>query len=123
MARLVPAFLATVVLTWVAVRYLAPADWYIPGKRDLVGNLLLLGNWRPQEFPFLDGSCWMLPLQLMAFTVAALMWRSRCGRGRGLRVALWVAVLLYSLPQSVCMITPGTRPPRTAIAIAIASAP
>ncbi len=94
MARLVPAFLATVVLTWVAVRYLAPADWYIPGKRDLVGNLLLLGNWRPQEFPFLDGSYWTLPLQLMAFTVAALMWRSRCGRGRGLRVALWVAVLL-----------------------------
>ena len=83
MARLVPAFLATVVLTWVAVRYLAPADWYIPDKRDLVGNLLLLGNWRPQEFPFLDGSYWTLPLQLLAFHVPAPMWRARCGHRWG----------------------------------------
>ena len=93
-ARLVPAFLAAVVLAWAAMRYVAPTEWYTPGKRDLVGNLLLLGNWRPQDFPLLDGSYWTLPLQLMAFTVAALLWRSRWGRGRELRVVLWVAVLL-----------------------------
>lgn len=93
-ARLVPAFLVAVVLAWAAMRYVAPTEWYTPGKRDLVGNLLLLGNWRPQEFPFLDGSYWTLPLQLMAFTVAALLWRSRWGRGRELRVVLWVAALL-----------------------------
>lgn len=93
-ARLVPAFLAAVVLAWATMRYVAPTEWYTPGKRDLVGNFLLLGNWRPQEFPFLDGSYWTLPLQLMAFTVAALLWRSRWGRGRALRVVLWLAVLL-----------------------------
>lgn len=93
-ARLVPAFLAAVVLAWATTRYLAPADWYTPGARDLVGNLLLLGNWKPQEFPLLDGSYWTLPLQLMAFTAAALLWRSRWGHGLHLRVVLWVAVLL-----------------------------
>ncbi|MDQ4105316.1 MAG: acyltransferase [Actinomycetota bacterium] len=93
-ARLVPAFLAAVVVTWATVRYLAPTDWYTPGKRELVGNLLLLGHWKPQEFPFLDGSYWTLPLQLMGFTVAALLWRSRWGHGRALRAVLWTAVLL-----------------------------
>jgi peptidoglycan/LPS O-acetylase OafA/YrhL len=93
-ARLVPAFLVAVVLAWAAMRYAAPTEWYAPSKRDLVGNFLLLGNWRSQEFPFLDGSYWTLPLQLMAFTVAALLWRSPWGRGRRLRVVLWVAVLL-----------------------------
>ncbi len=93
-ARLVPAFLAAVVLAWAVVRYLAPTEWYTPGKRDLVGNLLLLGHWKPQEFPFLDGSYWTLPLQLMGFTAAALLWRSRWGHGWGLRVVLWATVLL-----------------------------
>lgn len=93
-ARLVPAFLAAVVLTWVILRWCSPAEWAAPGNRDLVGNLLLLGNWRPQDFPFLDGSYWTLPLQLMAFTAAAALWRSRWGHGRRLRTVLWVAVLV-----------------------------
>lgn len=93
-ARLVPAFLVAVVLTWMITRYFSPAEWYLPGKRDLVGNLLLLGNWRPQDFPFLDGSYWTLPLQLMAFTVAAVLWRSRWGHGRRLHAVLWAAVLV-----------------------------
>ena len=93
-ARLVPAFLAAVVLTWAITRYLSPAEWYLPTLRDLVGNLLLLGNWRPQDFPFLDGSYWTLPLQLMAFTAAALLWRSRWGHGRRLHAVLWAAVLV-----------------------------
>ncbi|MCA1835487.1 MAG: acyltransferase [Actinobacteria bacterium] len=94
MARLFPAFAASVLFTWAVVRYLSPADWPIPGIGDLVGNLLLLGNWQPAAFPFLDGSYWTLPLQLMAFTVAVLRWRSRWGRGSRLRVVLWAALLL-----------------------------
>lgn len=54
----------------------------------------MLGHWKPQEFPFLDGSYWTLPLQLMGFTAAALLRRSRWGHGGGLRVVLWVTVLL-----------------------------
>lgn len=93
-ARLVPAFLAAVMLTWTILHCFGPAEWAVPGMRDLVGNLLLLGHWRPQDFPFLDGSYWTLPLQLMAFTAAALLWRSGWGRGRRLHTLLWVAVLL-----------------------------
>lgn len=92
-ARLVPAFLAAVVLTWTITRYFSPAEWPTPSSRDLVANLLLLGNWKPHDFPFLDGSYWTLPLQLMAFTAAAVLWRSRWGHGRKLRAVLWVAVV------------------------------
>jgi peptidoglycan/LPS O-acetylase OafA/YrhL len=109
MARLLPAFVASVLFTWAVVRYLSPADWPIPGTRDLVGNLLLLGNWQPAAFPFLDGSYWTLPLQLMAFTVAVLLWRSRWGHGSRLRVVLWTAVLL-PLAQWPLRIT---QPPET----------
>jgi peptidoglycan/LPS O-acetylase OafA/YrhL len=93
-ARLMPAFLVAVVLTWTITRHFSPAEWYIPSGHDLVGNLLLLGNWSPRNFPFLDGSYWTLPLQLMAFTAAALLWRSRWGHGRRLHAVLWIAVLL-----------------------------
>jgi peptidoglycan/LPS O-acetylase OafA/YrhL len=34
-ARLMPAFLATVVLAWATMRYLAPSEWYIPGTGGL----------------------------------------------------------------------------------------
>ncbi|MGH3672180.1 MAG: acyltransferase family protein, partial [Pseudonocardiaceae bacterium] len=74
LARLLPAFGASLLFTWMVLRYVAPADWRAPERRDLIGNLLLLGNWKPATFPFLDGSYWTLPLQLMAFTVAALLW-------------------------------------------------
>lgn len=94
MARLVPPFVAAVVLTWTILRYATPADWYTPTARDLVGNLLLLGNWKLAAFPYLDGSYWTLPLQLMAFTAAALLWWSRWGHGTRLRVVLWGAVLV-----------------------------
>jgi peptidoglycan/LPS O-acetylase OafA/YrhL len=104
-ARLMPAFLAAVVLTWTITRYFSPAEWSIPGTRDLVGNLLL-GNWKPQDFPFLDGSYWTLPLQLMAFTAAALLWRSRWGRGRRLRTVLWAAVLVPLLLWPVRAVGP-----------------
>lgn len=94
MVRLLPAFLVSVLFTWLVLRYLGPAQWRTPTVADLLGNLLLLGNWKPTEFPYLDGSYWTLPLQLMAFTAAALLWWSRWGRGKRLRALLWTAVLL-----------------------------
>jgi peptidoglycan/LPS O-acetylase OafA/YrhL len=38
MARLLPTFAASVLLTWAVMRYVAPPEWYIPSIRDLVGN-------------------------------------------------------------------------------------
>lgn len=93
-ARLLPAFLVAVPLAWLALRYLAPPEWWTPGRRDLVWNWLLLGNWDPGMFPFLDGSYWTLPLQLMAFTAAAVLGATRWGSGHRLRIVLWAAVLV-----------------------------
>jgi peptidoglycan/LPS O-acetylase OafA/YrhL len=93
-ARLLPPFLAAVVVIYAALRLFSPAGWFRPEWRDLVGNLLMLWNWKPADFPFVDGSHWTIPLQLMAFTVAALLYRSRWGHGARLRVLMWLALLV-----------------------------
>ena len=93
-ARMVPAFLVAVVLAWLLLRYVSPVQWWRPGGRDLLSNWLLLGNWEPARFPFVDGSYWTLPLQLMAFTAAAVLYATGFGSGRRLRVVLWAAVLV-----------------------------
>lgn len=93
-ARLLPPFLAATVLAFAALRLFAPSGWFVPTLRELAANLLMLWHWKPQEFAKIDESYWTVPLQLMAFTLAAVLWRSRGGHGRGLRTLLWVAVLL-----------------------------
>ncbi|WP_018330761.1 acyltransferase family protein [Actinomycetospora chiangmaiensis] len=93
LARLLPAFFVATVNAWLFLRYLAPDGWYLPGKRDLLANLVMLWHWDP-SWGFVDGSYWTIPLQLMAFCLAAVMWRSPLGRGLGLRAVLWLAVLM-----------------------------
>ncbi|NYD37886.1 acyltransferase [Actinomycetospora corticicola] len=93
LARLLPAFFVATVNAWLFLRYLAPDGWYLPGKRDLLANLVMLWHWDP-SWGFVDGSYWTIPLQLMAFCLAAVMWRGPLGRGVGLRVVLWLAVLV-----------------------------
>ncbi|MBW0104892.1 acyltransferase [Pseudonocardia sp. KRD-291] len=93
-ARLVPAFVVVVPVAWVLLRYVSPPEWWTPGRRDLVFNWLMLGNWEPSRFPFLDGSYWTLPLQLMAFTAAAVLSATSWGRGARLRIVMWTALLV-----------------------------
>lgn len=95
-ARLLPAFFVATVNAWLFLRYLAPDGWYLPGKRDLLANLAMAWHW-DASWGFVDGSYWTIPLQLMAFCLAAVMWRSPVGRGVGLRVVLWAALLLPAL--------------------------
>ncbi|MFC5060584.1 acyltransferase family protein [Actinomycetospora atypica] len=95
-ARLMPAFLVATVNAWLFLRYLAPDGWYLPGKRDLLANLVMAWHW-DASWGFVDGSYWTIPLQLMAFCLAAVMWRSPLGRGVGLRVVLWFALLFPAL--------------------------
>ena len=72
MARLIPAYLVAVVLTYLATVVAAGYGYgWRPGLRDLVGNLLLVQSWDPRVTP-MDGSYWTLPLQVGAFTLAAL---------------------------------------------------
>lgn len=96
-SRLLPPFLAATVLAFVVMRLVSPPLWFVPTAKELVANLLMLWNWLPQDFAKIDESYWTVPLQLMAFTVAAVLWRSRWGHGRRLLLVLWGAVLLPML--------------------------
>ncbi len=123
-ARLVPAYLVAVVVTYVITRWAAisfsglpyppgvtgflfgvppgppsdPSPWYIPTGLDLVANLGMVQEWgiRSETFYYLDGSYWTLPVQLMAFTGAALLW-PRSWRTHRLTVALLWALILVPL--------------------------
>ncbi len=95
-ARLMPAFFVATINAWIFLRYLAPGGWYLPGKRDLVANLLMLWHW-DGRWGYVDGSYWTIPLQLMAFCLAAVIWRGPLGRGVGLRVLMWSALIVPAL--------------------------
>ncbi|WP_433038328.1 acyltransferase family protein [Actinomycetospora sp. CA-053990] len=93
--RLLPAFVVATLLAFAALRWLAPAGMFHPSLYNLVTNLVMLWNWNGvRHWFYVDPSYWTLPLQLMAFSLAPLLRRSRLGRGRGLRVLLWAAVLV-----------------------------
>jgi peptidoglycan/LPS O-acetylase OafA/YrhL len=97
MARLLPAFAVAVVVTYLATLVAARHGYWRPTVRDLVGNLLLAQPWDPRV-TWMDGSYWTLPLQVGAFTLAALavlatsawtgMWRRRAV----LPVLAWLGV-------------------------------
>ncbi|MEV5300658.1 acyltransferase family protein [Amycolatopsis methanolica] len=98
-ARLVPPYLVAVLLTYFVMRWadasfngqefgshwwdklfgpttdgLAWASsWYVPVGWDLLVNLTMIQGWH-QGFIWLDGSYWTLPVQLMVFAGAALLW-------------------------------------------------
>lgn len=93
-ARLLPPFLAAVVVTFLLMRWAAIEAWFYPTGTDLVANLLMLWNWSPSEYAYIDGSHWTVPLQLMGFTMAAVLYKSRWGHGKRMIVLMWAAVLL-----------------------------
>ena len=98
-ARLVPPYVIAVVITYVVMRFAGAAfnhqhfdsgwfdtlfgstsdgvawktSWYVPVGHDLMVNLLMIQGWN-QYFIWLDGSYWTLPVQLMVFTAAAVLW-------------------------------------------------
>jgi peptidoglycan/LPS O-acetylase OafA/YrhL len=137
-ARLVPAYLVAVVVTYVVTRWAAisfsglpyppgltgflfgvppgppsnPSPWYIPTGLDLVANLGMVQEWgvRSGTFYYLDGSYWTLPVQLLAFTGAALLW-PRSWRTHRLTVALLWALILVPLALRFPVFAPGTASP------------
>ncbi|WP_370965520.1 acyltransferase family protein [Amycolatopsis sp. cg9] len=137
-ARLVPAYLAAVLVTYVVTRWAAisfsglpyppgvtgflfgvpqgppsnPSPWYIPTWLDLLANLGMVQEWgiRSETFYYLDGSYWTLPVQLMAFTGAALLW-PRSWRTHRLTVALLWALILVPLALRFLVFPPGTASP------------
>ncbi|MGH3450757.1 MAG: acyltransferase family protein [Haloechinothrix sp.] len=123
LARVLPAYLAAVLVTYVITRFAvlafhdwhtppglfgilfgaptepgptdpsAPKPWYLPDADDLLANLTLLFGWSP-DLRMVDGSYWTMPAQMLAFTVAAILWPTRWGTGRGIKKVLWAAMLL-----------------------------
>ena len=94
MARLLPPFVGAVLVIWLVLRFLRPPSWVEPSGRDLADHLLMLWNWKPLDYAFLDGSHWTVPLQLMGFSFAAALYSTRWGHGTKLQWVLWAAVLL-----------------------------
>jgi peptidoglycan/LPS O-acetylase OafA/YrhL len=88
--RVLPPYLIAVVVTYTAVMLFAPRNWVLPTVRDLWANLTLAASF-DRNVNLIDGSYWTLPLQLMAFAAAALLWP----RGIGSRITtlLWIMIL------------------------------
>lgn len=93
-ARLLPPFLVAVITIYTVMRLVAVDMWFQPTPGDLAANLLMLWNWKPEDFPYIDGSHWTVPLQLMGFTAAALLYRSRWGHSWRIVTVMWAAVLI-----------------------------
>lgn len=94
LARLLPAYLLAVVVTYTVSRAVNAAfGWYLPDLTDLIGNLLMIQGWSP-EFHWIDASYWTLPVQVMAFVAAALLWPRGWRRGPHLRVLLWATIVV-----------------------------
>lgn len=89
LARLLPPYLAAVLITYLVLVLFSPPGWTTLVPRDLVFNLLMLQNWVP-GVRFVDYSYWTLPVQLFGFLAAAALFAGPLGSGRGLRVVLWL---------------------------------
>ncbi|HEY3508356.1 MULTISPECIES: acyltransferase family protein [Kribbella] len=88
--RVLPPYLAAVLITYTLLLFFGPRNWTLPTRHDLWGNLTLAASFDP-TVQLIDGSYWTLPLQLMAFAAAALLWP----RGIGPRITtmLWIMIL------------------------------
>ncbi|HJQ48084.1 MAG TPA: acyltransferase [Amycolatopsis sp.] len=122
-ARLLPPYLIAVVITYVLMRFASAAfnhqsfdsglfdtlfgpttdgigwktSWYVPMGQDLLVNLFLIQGWN-QGFIWLDGSYWTLPVQLMVFAAAALLWSATPWfRNRGSAKALAWGLIVVPL--------------------------
>ena len=87
--RVLPPYLAAVLVTYTLLIAFGPDNWNLPTQHDLWGNLTLASTFDP-TVRLLDGSYWTLPLQLMAFAAAALLWPRGVGSGRRITGLLWI---------------------------------
>ncbi|MET0132127.1 MAG: acyltransferase [Kibdelosporangium sp.] len=115
--RLVPAYVVAVLVTYLASRIAVTvfngysyADgswlfgvptsgqpsafpWYLPTGHDLLGNLLMIQAWAP-SFHWIDAAYWTLPVQLVAFAVAAFLFGRRLVAGKRLPILLWSLIVI-----------------------------
>jgi peptidoglycan/LPS O-acetylase OafA/YrhL len=90
LARLLPAYMAAVLLTYAVQRWIAPAGWSQLTGRDVLYNLLLIHQWF-KDVKIVDFAYWTVPVQITAFIAAAVL--AKYLRGRKLQVFLWALIL------------------------------
>jgi peptidoglycan/LPS O-acetylase OafA/YrhL len=90
LARLLPAYMAAVLLTYAVQRWIAPEGWSQLDSRDVVYNLLLLNQWMP-DVNIVDFAYWTVPVQISAFIAGAVLVRFL--RGARLRAFLWALIV------------------------------
>lgn len=90
LARLLPAYMAAVLLTYAVQRWIAPAGWSQLDGRDVVYNLLLINQWFP-DVNIVDFAYWTVPVQIAAFIAGAVLVKYL--RGTKLRVFLWALII------------------------------
>lgn len=93
LARLLPAYLVAVLVTFATLTLVPIPGMFHPTLRDLWGNLLLRET-SDYTIGFMDPSYWTLPVQLFAFTVAALLIRRFDWSGRRPLVLAWSLVVV-----------------------------
>ncbi len=91
LARLLPAYLVAVLLTYAVQRWVAPEGWSQLDGRDVVYNLLLVNQWFP-DVNIVDFAYWTVPVQICAFIAGAVMVKHL--RGNKLRVFLWALIVV-----------------------------
>ncbi len=91
LVRMLPAFAVAAVVTHLVVTLAGPES-FRRSVVDLIATILILPPDLVEGLNRTDGSYWTVPLQITMFFVAVALWRTRLGRGRSLRVALWAAV-------------------------------
>ncbi|MFF5991368.1 acyltransferase family protein [Prauserella flavalba] len=120
LARMLPAYFAALAFTYVSARLLvvgfngweyrpgwsgllfAPPvvpdvpgplpPWHVPDLNDLLLHGSLLHLWNPDPYHRIDGSWWTMPIQVLAFAGAALLWRARLHHRVRPHTALWAVL-------------------------------
>jgi peptidoglycan/LPS O-acetylase OafA/YrhL len=97
LARILPAYVVAVVVTYMVSRIVAAGfanpEWFVPDLPDLLSNLLMIEAWSP-HFHWVDASYWTLPIQVSGFIAAAVLAPRRWWRGARLTALLWAVVVV-----------------------------
>lgn len=132
LARLLPVYFVAALLTYAVTRFAVasfnglsfaggPVDvlfgdpvsaaahgtgWGLPAPSDLLASVAMVVPWTG-EFSWVDPSYWTMPVQVLAFVVAALLWPRAWRRGAGLYVLLWALIVVPLFIRFVLMSPEG----------------
>ncbi|GAA4005455.1 acyltransferase family protein [Allokutzneria multivorans] len=90
LARLIPVYLFAILLTYAAIKLIAPEGWKAVQSSDILPNMMLMQPWVGAAY--IDFSYWTLTIQIPAFIAAAALAGSGLVRGRGVAVLAWLII-------------------------------